>query len=377
VRVSIRFHYNPISQRTGDHGITLSHPGVSAYPREVTRPIFQDIASGTGASAILSRSNGCELNIVDVGIDTCKDERYPYENGGASFTIAGGAHHITVTQAKVSRGSRDMTQGPALTPEERAAAQNVGAEAVRRYLAEHAKAHPAPGAISCNEDTTGGASSHSRLALCIGELGIGNTTAAAALVAALTGSPAALVTGKGTGLDPDGVNLKAQAIEKALAANSELVRERDPAHVLEAVGGLELAAMVGAYLEAGRWRMPILVDGFVSGAAALVALHFHPPLAAFLFWSHQSDEKGASVLLQAVATKAQEIDVPYFPPPLMMSLRLGEGTGALLALPLLRSACAIMREMVTMDSMVEGKKECRGIDSETGSNQDKKELGPK
>lgn len=330
--------------RIGDHGITISHPKISAYPREVTLPIFADIAAGTGASAILSRGNSCELNIVDVGMDTPE-----YEHEAQGLSSAGGAPHITITHAKVSRNSHDMTQGQALLPEERMAAEEVGAEAVRRYIAAHApqQQHHHKAATESSTTTT-----HSRLVVCIGELGIGNTTAAAALVAALTGEPAALVTGKGTGLGMEGVCLKAKAIEKALAVNHKLIKSGDPSQILEAVGGLELAAMVGAYIEAGRHRMPVLVDGFVSGAAALVALLLHPPLASFLFWTHQSDEKGAAILLQAAANKTREAGQPYYPPPLRMNLRLGEGTGALLALPLLRSACAVMREMVTMSSVV-------------------------
>jgi nicotinate-nucleotide--dimethylbenzimidazole phosphoribosyltransferase len=296
---------------------------------------------GTGASAILSRGNSCELNIIDVGMET------PESEGQGPSSAAGGAPHITVTQAKVRRNSHDMTLGPALYPEERQAAEEVGAEAVRRYIAAHALHHYHHKTVAESTTTT-----QSRLVVCIGELGIGNTTAAAALVAALTGEPAALVTGRGTGLGLDGICLKVKAIEKALAVNNKLIQSRDPSQILEAVGGLELAAMVGAYLEAGRHRMPILVDGFVSGAAALVALHRHPPLATFLFWTHQSDEKGAAILLQAAAIKTREAGEPHYPPPLKMNLRLGEGTGALLALPLLRSACAIMREMVTMTSVV-------------------------
>ncbi|GAB5032875.1 nicotinate-nucleotide-dimethylbenzimidazole phosphoribosyltransferase [Nannochloropsis oceanica] len=326
----------------GDHGITISNPSVSAYPREVTLPIFTDIAKGTGASAILSRGNSCELNIIDVGMDT------PETEAQGPSSAASGAPHLTVTHAKVRRNSRDMTLGPALSPEERKAAEEVGADAVRRYIAGHALYHHHHKTL--DESTT--ATTHSRLAVCIGELGIGNTTAAAALVAALTGEPAASVTGRGTGLGFEGMCLKVKVIEKALTVNSKLIQSHDPSQILEAVGGLELAAMVGAYLEAGRHRMPILVDGFVSGAAALVALHRHPPLATFLFWTHQSDEKGAAVLLQAAATKTREAGEPVYPPPLKMNLRLGEGTGALLALPLLRSACAIMREMVTMTSVV-------------------------
>lgn len=348
---------------TGDHGITLSHPGVSAYPREVTLPIFADIAAGTGASAILSRGNSCELNVVDVGMDTPTTTE---EGQQEPFTTAGGAPHITLTHAKVRRNSHDMTLGPALSPEERMAAQEVGAAAVRRYIAAHASHHQQ---AKIDESVT--TTPHSRLVVCIGELGIGNTTAAAALVAALTGEPAANVTGKGTGLGVEGVCYKTKAIEKALAVNAELIQSRDPARILEAVGGLELAAMVGAYLEAGRHRMPVLVDGFVSGAAALVALYLHPPLGKFLFWTHQSDEKGAAILLRAAAIKTQETGEPSYPPPLKMNLRLGEGTGALLALPLLRSACAIMREMETMTSVVQsGSSSSSSSNSGNGSNKE-------
>lgn len=137
---------------------------------------------------------------------------------------------------------------------------------------------------------------------------------------------------------------KATAITRALEVNESLVKSGDPHKVLEAVGGLEIAAMVGAYLEAAAARLPILVDGFVAGAAALVALHMDAGIARSIFWSHHSEEKGTAVLLEAVAAVTGVKPQPA----LTMGLRLGEGTGAVLALPILRSACAIMT-MATLE----------------------------
>lgn len=148
--------------------------------------------------------------------------------------------------------------------------------------------------------------------------------------------------GRGSGLDSKGLAYKCAAISKALQANSELVAS-GPSGMLQAVGGLEIAAMVGAYLQASALSLPVMVDGFISGAAALVALQLDPTLDRCLFWSHVSEEKGAMTLLKAAAGGQQ--------PPLSMGLRLGEGTGAILALPLLRCAAAIMRDMTTWESL--------------------------
>lgn len=305
-----------------DHGVTQSNSNVSAYPRGVSASIFRAIARGQAASATLCRANDCSLHVLDVGIDAPAAELKVAVDGKLSSSVL-----QCSTSTSVRRGSRDMLQGPAVSPEESLAAQAVGRAAVRRYLADMARAESELGKPSA-----------STMALCVGELGIGNTTSAAAIVAALTGVAPAEVCGRGTGLDDEGVRRKVAVVERALDANAALVQSRDPSKILQGVGGLEIAAMAGAMLEAAAARLPVIVDGFVSGAAALVALRMEPGVARSLFWSHHSDEKGTRVLLDAVSA----ITGVRTQPALAMGLRLGEGTGAVLALPLLRSACAIM-----------------------------------
>lgn len=187
-------------------------------------PIFKDIAAGSGASAILSRGNSCDLEIIDVGLDMDFEEANNSKKGSVKV-VPGGAPHIQVTHAKVRRNSHDMTVGPALSPEEMKAAMDVGRQTVHRYMAKLTDEHPQH--MKFDPDTQGLAlyrpcagfsrRFHARFPLLIGELGIGNTTSAAALVAALTQKPPSEVAGKGTGLTPDGVSFKAQAIEKAFA----------------------------------------------------------------------------------------------------------------------------------------------------------------
>lgn len=328
-----------------DHGITLSTPSVSAYPRGVSASIFRAIARGQAASATLCRANACSVHLIDVGIDAP-----PADLKVAPLTMDGKPSASLLqcsTSTSVRRGSRDMLQGPAVSPEEAAAAQAVGRAAVRRYLADMAR------------EQLGEAPS--TMALCVGELGIGNTTAASALVAALTGASPVEVCGRGTGLDDEGVRHKAAVVQRALEANAALVQSGDPSKILQGVGGLELAAMVGGYLEAAAVRLPVIVDGFVSGAAALAALQIEPGIAGSLFWSHHSDEKGMRVLLEAVSA----ITGVRTQPALAMGLRLGEGTGAVLALPLLRSACAIMGMATLEEALQLGEKKERGGRSRT------------
>lgn len=325
-----------------DHGVTLSHPGVSAYPRTVSASIYRAIARGHAASATLCRASDCSLHVVDVGLDAP-----PYsEDPTAGLRDAGAA--VQASASQVRRGSRDMLVGPAMVPEEAAGAMAVGRAAVRRYLAQMS-------IVKLSEPA-------SAMALCIGELGIGNTTAASALLAALTGRPPEHVCGAGTGLDAEGVRRKAAAVEQALKVNAASIEGRDPQKVLQAVGGLELAAMVGAYLEASKERLPVLVDGFVSGVAALVAIMMDANVAKSLFWSHHSDEKGTAILMEAV-TNVTGVKTQ---PALSMGLRLGEGTGAVLALPLLRSACRILKMATLEEALSAEKDKAAETERETG-----------
>jgi len=182
-------------------------------------------------------------------------------------------------------------------------------------------------------------------------VGIGNTTIASAIVAAVTGEEPCKCCGKGSGLDGVGLNEKISMVAKALKVNAELISS-GPKGILRAVGGLEIAGMVGAYLRAAELGIPVIVDGFISGSAALLALRIETSkVHRCLFWSHKSDERGASVLLAARGEDDGHGQL-YPHPPLSMGLRLGEGTGALLALPILRSAAAVMREMNSFEDLV-------------------------
>ena len=223
----------------------------------------------------------------------------------------------------MARGTEDARAGPAMTLAEAAEAQRAGAEAVDDAV-----------------DTDGST------CVCVGELGLGNSTAAAALLAALAGVPPEDAAGAGTGLDADGRALKARAVAAMLAANGAVGAAEGPAGWLRGVGGLELAAMAGAVLRAAERGVPVVVDGFIAGAAALVALRMRPAAAAAVFLSHRSAERGAAALVDALAGAGAGR------PPLRFGMRLGEGTGAVLAVPLLRSAGALFR-MATLESVLQ------------------------
>lgn len=393
-----------------DHGITAEGqaPWVSPYPRSVTAAMFAAVASGQAACAVLCTANGVSLELVDVGVDAdvlaigaagasaCTNGSVSGNANGTSKcggSAAAAATGISVVHAKVRRGSHSMLAGPALTAGELQAALDAGAAAVARFAA----------AAGCPP---------SSCAVCIGEVGIGNTTAAAAVLAALTGLPPEEVCGRGTGgqqglapaqsgyrcglllhlvnntsqpaglpaaaapciqechcaaieqlnnqpssvcpsspshflsgLDDAGVQRKCAAVAAALAANASAIGDgSDPLAALAAVGGLELAAMAGAFLEAGRRGMPAVVDGFISSAAAAVAARADPRAAAVQFWSHASAERGAATAAKAAGSHTQAA--------LSMNMRLGEGTGAVLAVPLLRSAAAIARDMGSLEEVL-------------------------
>ncbi|KAL4420502.1 hypothetical protein ABPG75_010158 [Micractinium tetrahymenae] len=297
-----------------DHGVTAEGqaPGVSAYPRALTASVFRAVAGGRSACAALCAANGVSLEVVDVGVD-------------ADLSAVAAALGVAVVHAVVRPGgSRSMLAGAAMTQHELAQALEVGAAAVRRAVCD------------------GGACSPAACVLCIGELGIGNTTAAAAVLAAVTGLPPEEVCGRGTGVDDAGLRLKCATVAAVLAANAAALAGGGPLAALAAVGGLELAAMAGAYLEAGRLGMPVLVDGFISGVAAAAVVKAHPSAARVQFWSHASAERGAAAAA-AVAGGA---------PALSMGLRLGEGSGAVLAVPLLRSAAALMSNMASLQEVL-------------------------
>jgi nicotinate-nucleotide--dimethylbenzimidazole phosphoribosyltransferase len=287
----------------GDHGI--ARQGVSPYPPEVTRQMVANFAAGGAAINVLSRVAGATLVVVDVGV------------GGEPTTAPDVAparpEPPRVITARIARGTRDFSVEPAMTSAETVAAIEVG----RRIAAELA-------ADGCD-------------LLGVGDMGIGNTTASSAIVAALLDRPARDVTGRGTGLDDDGVRRKAAVIDAALALHRP--DPSRPLDVLATFGGLEIAAIAGAILEAAARRVPVVLDGFITAAAALVAARLAPDLPARLIASHRSVEPGHRIVLDALGLE----------PILDLGLRLGEGSGAALAIPVVGAAARILGEMATFE----------------------------
>jgi nicotinate-nucleotide--dimethylbenzimidazole phosphoribosyltransferase len=279
-----------------DHGVAAE--GVSAYGSATTAAMVAAIMAGGAAINAVAGASAIELTLVDVGVS-------------GDLSALPRAPLVPLTRLPVRAGTRNLRREDALLPAEVGAARAAGATIATRLIGEQ------------------GAT-----VVAVGEIGIGNTTAAAALVAALTGQPPATVVGRGTGLDDSGVAHKVHVIEDALARHGSWT---DPLRALAAVGGLEIAAMVGFLEAAARCRTPIILDGFVTNAAALVACTIDPALRPFLIASHRSAERGASLALEALALT----------PVLDLSLRLGEGTGAALAAALLRTALLTQAQMAT------------------------------
>jgi len=282
----------PIIIFAGDHGIAAQ--GVSAYPQAVTIAMMSNFAAGGAAISVLARELGSRLEVVDAG-------------SLAEAPIAG------VVTDKPRRGTRDFSHEAALDGAEVAFALDCGRRAVAR-------------AAASGPDL-----------LILGEMGIGNTTSAAAIAAALLKSSAETMTGAGTGLDASGRAHKARVIEAALAHHRLIATDVSPKRVLCAVGGLEIAAISGAIIAAAQRGIPILADGFIASVAALTATRLNPSCRAYLIFSHRSAEQGHRLVLEALEAR----------PLLDLDLRLGEASGAALALPLLRLACALHNQMAT------------------------------
>jgi nicotinate-nucleotide--dimethylbenzimidazole phosphoribosyltransferase len=285
----------------GSHGITAR--GVSAYPAEVTAQMVGNFLAGGAAICVLARAAGASLHVIDTGVDA-PDAAWPAQ--GANFF-----------QRAARSGTRCFSREPAMSAQECDTAMEAGREQVRLALADGIDV------------------------LAIGEMGIGNTTSAAALCAALLPAPATAVTGRGTGVDDAGLLRKVQVIEKALETYTvNLHDETSGRHWLECVGGYEIAAMTGCILAAAGAGLPLLVDGFIASAAALVAGRMNPAALDCCFFAHQSAEAGHALLLEKLGVT----------PLLHLGLRLGEGTGAALAFPLLRAAARLLSEMATFEA---------------------------
>lgn len=275
----------------GDHGVVAE--GVSAFPQEVTPQMVLNFLSGGAAMNVLARHVGAELVVVDVGV------------------AADLPDHPLLKKKKVAYGTQNMAQGPAMTVEEAVRALECGIEV----------------AEECVASGTG--------IFGTGEMGIGNTTSSAAITAFYRGGDVAAVCGRGTGVDDERFLHKVRVIEQALTVNSP--EADDALAVLAAFGGLEIAGMAGVMLAAAAHRKPVLVDGFISGAAALIACKLHAGVRDYLLASHLSEEPGHQAVLELLGLK------PY----LRMHMRLGEGTGAALAMNIVDAAIKITHEMAT------------------------------
>jgi nicotinate-nucleotide--dimethylbenzimidazole phosphoribosyltransferase len=275
-----------------DHGVAAHR--VSAYPREVTGQMLTNFAAGGAAICVLARHAGADLHVFDLGV--------------ATPPVPG------VRDLRVAEGTADLTVGPAMTMGQLDRCLGAGSSV----------------AVELADQGIG--------IVALGEMGIGNTTSASALVAALLEADPAAVCGRGTGVDDDGLARKVAAVRSALIANR--VDRRDGRRVLAALGGFEIAFLTGLAIGAAERRMVALLDGFITGAAALAAERIRPGTRSAMVAAHRSPEPGHSLVLDALGLE----------PLLDLGLRLGEGSGAALALPIVNASLAILEEMATFES---------------------------
>lgn len=284
-----------------DHGVT--EEGISAYPKEVTPQMVLNMLNGGAAINVLSRHANAEVKVVDIGVD------YDFDD------------NQNLIKKKVSYGTKNMTKGPAMSKEEAIEALEVGIELANNSLED-------------SVDILG-----------TGDMGIGNTTPSSALFAALMPESVENVTGRGTGINDDKLKSKIKVIKTALETNKKIMT--DPLSTLYAVGGLEIAGICGLILGAAANKIPVVIDGFISSAGALVAYKINPNVKDYIFFSHKSQELGHHKFLQWIKEK----------PILDLNMRLGEGTGAALAMTIIEAAIKIYNEMATFDSAGVSKKD--------------------
>ncbi len=278
----------------GDHGV--SDEGVSAYPKAVTAQMVRNMLGGGAAINVLARHARADLRVVDIGVE-------------GSFERAQG-----LIREKVRPGTGNLAEGPAMSRGEAERAVGVGIALARQARDEGVAL------------------------LGTGDMGISNTTPSSALMAALLPCAVKDIVGRGTGIDDAALERKARVVERALAINNDWLR--DPLDALAAVGGLEIAGLAGLILGGAALRIPVVVDGFISSAGALVACRMAPFAAGYLFFSHCSAEAGHRVFFEKTGVS----------PLLDLGLRLGEGTGAALAMHLIEAGVRIYSEMATFDT---------------------------
>ena len=280
----------------GDHGVL--ERGVSPWPQAVTAAMVENFCEGGAAVNAIAKTVGARVSVLDVGVAG--------ELGG----------HPLLRTAKVRRGTEDLSRGPAMSRDEAARAIMAGAGVAEELI------------------ESGGVD-----LLVAGDMVIGNTTPAACLISAFTGSPPIETTGRGTGIDDETLKLKVKVVDDALGLHSP--GPGDPLSVLAAVGGLEHAAIVGVILMSAVYGVPVVLDGVVSNSAALVGYALAPRSAGYLVAGHRSAEPGALNALEYLQLE----------PLLDLNLRLGEGTGGLLAVPLVQAAARALAEMATLEEL--------------------------
>ncbi|HWQ71431.1 MAG TPA: nicotinate-nucleotide--dimethylbenzimidazole phosphoribosyltransferase [Desulfitobacteriaceae bacterium] len=281
----------------GDHGVVKE--GVSAFPQEVTPQMVNNFVRGGAAINVLAAVAGAEVLVVDMGVAANLDE----------LTGAG-----KILSYKISSGTCNMARGPAMTRTQAGQALQSGIEIVGNLVRDKVEL------------------------LATGDMGIGNTTASSAILAVLSGQPVSKVTGKGTGISDAALENKIRVIEKALALNKP--DPQDPLDVLAKVGGFEIGGIAGVILGAAYYRVPVVVDGFISSAAALVAKALAPAAVDYMIAAHRSREYGHSLLLAELGLN----------PLLNLNLRLGEGTGAALAMHIVEAAAQVICRMLTFEA---------------------------
>lgn len=279
-----------ISIFAADHGI--ANAGVSAFPQSVTAEMVKNFASGGAAINVLAKQHQAHLEIIDVG-------------------VASSLLDLNIIHQKVALGTANMLTHPAMTERQLTQALQAGKDAITR------------------------ARSHQCQLFIAGEMGIANTSSATAIACALLHTNVEQLTGAGTGLNQSGITHKAHIIQQVLNRHQEI--PPTALSTLRCLGGFEIAALTAAYLAAAQQRIPILVDGFICSVAALVATYLNPELKAWLIFAHCSQEKGHKIILDHLNAL----------PLLKLNMRLGEASGAAVAIPLLRSACLLHQQMAT------------------------------
>ncbi|MEW6419844.1 MAG: nicotinate-nucleotide--dimethylbenzimidazole phosphoribosyltransferase [Nitrospirota bacterium] len=287
----------------GDHGV--ADEGVSAYPKEVTRQMVFNFLKGGAGINVLARHAGAEVVVVDIGVD------YDFSNPSVSPLTKGGIKGGLFVSKKVLYGTKNMRNGPAMTKDEALRCIEIGINLANEYALKGYRIFGT------------------------GDMGIGNTTPSSAIAAFLTGKSVAEVTGKGTGIDDIALRKKIKVIEDSISINKP--DPSDPIDVLSKVGGAEIGGIAGLIIGAASQRVPVVIDGFISTAGALIAYCLEPNTKDYMFAAHNSVEIGHKVMLEKIGLR----------PILDLDLRLGEGTGAALAMLMIEAGLKIYKEMAT------------------------------